>query len=203
MDGCQLTLSCRPYLLHIHLFTLPSSATPTLSKFATCLQVLVDLATPSSLMDSLRAAAEGVIKANPNEFNGTLSVNLNSGTNPLKMTVAVGLLHVLLCYVGAAHHLHVPVSYVHAAAAGGIVVGPAHPCLSGCLPCLPGCLPCLPSLPALPCRSIGNTVTAGQTVAALGARAHGCTPRFQRQWPRPAPGVWAAVAGAAHAACHL
>ena len=55
-----------------------------------CLQVLVDLATPSALTDSLRAAAEAVIKANPNEFNGTLSVGLNSGTNPLKMTVAVG-----------------------------------------------------------------------------------------------------------------
>lgn len=52
-------------------------------------KVLVDLATPSSLMDSLRVAAEAVIKANPNEFNGTLSVGLNSGTNPLKMTVSV------------------------------------------------------------------------------------------------------------------
>ena len=62
-----------------------------------CLQVLVDLATPSSLMDSLRVAAEAVIKANPNEFNGTLSVGLNSGANPLKMTVSVGPHALLLC----------------------------------------------------------------------------------------------------------
>jgi hypothetical protein len=88
--GCSLTLFCRPCLTHaptyspIHL--IHPNKTPTM-----CLQVLVDLATPSSLMDSLRVAAEAVIKANPNEFNGTLSVGLNSGTNPLKMTVSVGL----------------------------------------------------------------------------------------------------------------
>ena len=139
-----------------------------------CLQILVDLATPSTLMDSLRAAAEGVIKANPNEFNGTLSVNLNSGTNPLKMTVAVGLLRVLLLKLG---------SYPPPACACQL-----------CASCWGHlCEPCPPCLPGLPRRSIGNTATAGQTAAALGALAPRCMQRYQRQWPQPAPGAWAAI----------
>lgn len=52
------------------------------------MQVLVDLGTTSAVLDQLRAAGEGVIRANPTEFNGTLAVNLREGGGPLKVTIS-------------------------------------------------------------------------------------------------------------------
>ncbi|EFN57637.1 hypothetical protein CHLNCDRAFT_57189 [Chlorella variabilis] len=52
-------------------------------------KVLVDLDTAPGVIEELRSAAEACIRANPKDFSGTLSVNLNTATAPLKMTISV------------------------------------------------------------------------------------------------------------------
>ncbi|KAL4448058.1 hypothetical protein ABPG75_005277 [Micractinium tetrahymenae] len=52
-------------------------------------KVLVDIGTSAAVLEQLKAAAEGIIKANPKEFNGACSVNLKEGGGPLKMMISV------------------------------------------------------------------------------------------------------------------
>jgi small-conductance mechanosensitive channel len=54
-------------------------------------KVLVDISTPSitAVMEALRVAGDGVIKAAPTEFSNVLAVNLKEGGSPLKMMISV------------------------------------------------------------------------------------------------------------------
>lgn len=53
------------------------------------MQVLVDLDTPGTVLDAVRAAAEAHIKAEASEFDGTLGVSFSASANPMKMSLSV------------------------------------------------------------------------------------------------------------------
>jgi hypothetical protein len=60
---------------------LPHPPTPT--------QVLVDMSTPPSVLDEVRAAVERVHREHPKEFTSACAVNLSAAVEPMKMTLVV------------------------------------------------------------------------------------------------------------------
>ncbi len=49
----------------------------------------MDLDTPGTVLDEVKAAADQHIRGFPLEYNGTLGVSFNTSANPLKMTLSV------------------------------------------------------------------------------------------------------------------
>lgn len=52
-------------------------------------KVLVDLDTPGSVLDDVKAAMEAHMKAHPTEFTGAVGVSFNISADPMKMTLII------------------------------------------------------------------------------------------------------------------